>query len=37
MASTLSIEKKKSILSKELTQDECKKWFENTKIHPRTN
>jgi len=30
-------EKKKSILEKELTEDECEKWFENEKINPRTN
>ena len=29
--------KKKSILEKELTEDECEKWFENKKINPRTN
>ena len=30
-------EKKISILSKALTEDECKMWFENDKINPRTN
>ena len=30
-------EKKISILTKALTEDECKMWFENDKINPRTN
>ena len=30
-------EKKISILTKSLTEDECKKWFANDKINPRTN
>lgn len=30
-------EKKLSIITKSLTENECKKWFENEKINPRTN